>query len=87
MGSYKPYVNDSQGTSLAEIEEETSIDIASSQLASVVHMTSTFGVALLDLPESQFVPSPGLSNIQYTCQHTYKVIPFNKEFGIFPDLY
>lgn len=80
-------MNDSHGTSLPEIEEKTSIDITSSQLASIVHMTSTFDVALLDPPESQFVPSPGLSNTQYTCQHTYKIIPFNKEFGIFPDLY
>lgn len=87
MESYKSYVNDSQETCLPKISEESSINTVSPRLALGVCVANTFGAALLDTPELQFISSSGLSDLQYTRQHARKVIAFNKEFDIFPGQY
>lgn len=41
----------------------------------------------MDPPESQFVPSPGLSDKSHNRAHARKVIALNKAFNIFPEAY
>ena len=41
----------------------------------------------MDPPESQFVPSPGLSDESHNRAHAREVIALNKAFNIFPGAY
>lgn len=66
---------------------QTAIDLASSQLASSVHVSNAFNSVLVDPSESRFIASKGLLNTNHTRWHTQAVIALNKTFKIFSGLY
>lgn len=87
LGDYKAYINDARETSIPASEKKSPIDAASPRLTPGVHAATTFQQALMDPPELQFVPSPGLSDESHNRAHVHEVIALNKAFNIFSGAY
>lgn len=65
LEDYKLFEDDGGDGSISESEKKSYINAANSWLAPGVCAASIFYEALIDIPESQFVDSPGLSNTQH----------------------
>ena len=69
---------------IPEMPEESPLTIFSPRLTPGVHAADGFCVALVDPPESRFLASEGLSNIDHIRHHARAVIELDKEFDFSP---
>ena len=67
LEDYKPYSSNGEDMSIPKSEKKSPINISSPQLTLSICATSIFYLALVNSPESLFIASPELSNIQHNC--------------------
>ena len=69
---------------ISKMSEESPLTISSPRLTPGVCAADNFCVALVDLPESRFLASEGLSDINHIRRHARAVIELDKEFDFSP---
>ncbi len=69
---------------IPEMSEESPLTISPPRLTPGVHVADDFRVALVEPPESRFLASKGLSDIDHIRRHARAVIELDKEFDFSP---
>ncbi len=69
---------------IPEMPEESPLTISSPRLTLGVRAADNFRVALVEPPESRFIASEGLSDINHIRRHARAVIELDKEFDFSP---
>ncbi len=72
---------------IPEMPEESPLTITSPRLTPGVRAADNFRVALVEPPESRFIASKGLSDIDHIRRHARAVIELDKEFDFSPGPY